>query len=365
VLASWAAQAGKDVYVEKPVCHDVQEGQRLLAVAESTKRIIQAGTQNRSDIGLRAAFAALHAGEFGAISGIRGFCFRDRTSIGRSPVPIMPPAGLNYDLWLGPAANEPILREKFHYDWHWIWNTGNGDIGNQGPHELDLACWALRDPGLPEAVLGMGGRFAWNDAGETANAMAAWYLFPGGIPLLFEVRNLAPKDKDAGAYHGLEEASIVIECAGGELRAHRGSAAFFDKNGALARSFKGDAGATHQANFITAVRQRDSTLLHAPLAHAVPSADLAHLANASMRLGVPGDGQAALAAAKGHGQLTDHVQRLLGVLESYQVDLAKTPMHIGTVLSVDRATGLCTGPESARANALLARPPRAGWEIVV
>jgi predicted dehydrogenase len=365
VLASWAAQAGKDVYIEKPVCHDVHEGRLLLSVAEKTGRIIQAGTQNRSDIGLRAAFAALHAGDFGAITGIRGFCFRDRASIGRSATPLTPPAGLDYNLWLGPAADEPILRKQFHYDWHWVWNTGNGDIGNQGPHELDLACWALRDPGLPEAVLGLGGRFVWDDAGETANVQAAWYLFPGGIPLLFEVRNLAPKDKAAGAYHGLDEASIVVECAGGELRAHRGGAIFYDSAGKEVRAFKGDAGATHQANFIAAVRSRDSTLLQAPLAHAVPSADLAHLANASMRIGSPGDARAALAAAKGHGQLSEHVQRLIAVLDGYQIDLSKTPLHIGAVLAVDRATGLITGPEALRANALLSRTPRRGWEIVV
>jgi predicted dehydrogenase len=365
VLASWAAQAGKDVYVEKPVCHDVREGQLLLAVADRTRRIIQAGTQNRSDIGLRAAFAALHAGEFGAVSAVRGFCFRDRASIGRLPMPLVPPAGLDYNLWLGPAADEPIMRKQFHYDWHWVWNTGNGDIGNQGPHELDLACWALGDPGLPESVLGLGGRFAWDDAGETANAMAAWYLFPGGIPLSFEVRNLAPKDKAAGAYHGIAEAAIVVECADGELHAHRGGATFIDHAGKIARTFAGDAGATHQENFITAVRQRQSTLLHAPLAHAVPSADLAHLANASMRIGVPGDAQAALAAARGHRELGEHVERLLGILEGYQIDLAKTPMHIGPVLSIDRSTGLCTGAEAGRANALLQRQPRPGWEIVV
>ncbi len=363
VLASWAMQAGKDVYVEKPVCHDVDEGRRLLAVAERTGRIVQAGTQNRSDVGLREAMAALHAGEFGAISGIRGFCFRDRKGIGRSTTPITPPAGLDYQLWLGPAADEPILRPQFHYDWHWMWNTGNGDLGNQGPHELDLACWALRDPGMPELASGLGGRFAWDDAGETANVMAAWYRFPGGIPLAFEVRNLAPKDKAAGAYHGLEEPAIVVSCAGGELRAHRGGAQFCDAKGAVVRSFKGDGGAQHQANFITAVRQREAGLLHAPLAHAVPSACLAHLGNASLRLGVAGDGAAARASARDHAPLAEHVERLLGILAGYQVDLAATPLRIGPLLAVERATGMCSGAQALQANAILKRIPRSGWEV--
>ncbi len=363
VLASWAMQAGKDVYLEKPVCHDVDEGNRLLAVAARTGRIIQAGTQNRSDVGLREAMAALHAGEFGAISGIRGFCYRDRRGIGRAPAPIAPPPGLDYQAWLGPAADEPILRTQFHYDWHWVWNTGNGDIGNQGPHELDLACWALRDPGAPELALGLGGRFAWGDAGETANMMAAWYRFPGGIPLAFEVRNLAPKDKDAGAYHGLNEPAIVVSCAGGELRAHRGGAQFCDAKGAVVRSFKGDGGAQHQANFITAVRQRDATLLHAPLAHAVSSAGLAHLANASLRLGDAGDAAAAAAAAREHAPLGEHLDRLLGVLKDYHVDFAATPLRVGPLLTVERASGMCGGAEATAANAILHRIPRAGWEV--
>ncbi len=363
VLASWAMQAGKDVYLEKPVSHDIDEGLRLLAVQRRTGRIIAAGTQNRSDVGLRAAFADLHAGRFGAITAVRGFCFRDRKSIGRSALPITPPAGLDYDQWLGPAADLPIMRPQFHYDWHWVWNTGNGDLGNQGPHELDMACWALGDPGFPQVALCLGGRFVWNDAGETANLMTAWYRFASGIPLVFEVRNLPPKNKDSGTWHGLDQPAISVECAQGELRAKRGGAAFFDPAGKLVREWKGDGGGTHQANFIAALRAGDPGMLRAPLATSVVTAGLAHVGNASLRLGVAGDATAVAAAPSGRALLGDHVERMLALLKDYGTDLKSSPMAIGPELAIDPATGLVTGAQAAAANALLQRQPRPGWQV--
>lgn len=363
VLASWAMAAGKDVYLEKPVCHDVDEGIRLLAAQARTGRIVAAGTQNRSDIGVRAAFADLHAGKFGAIKAVRGFCFRDRKSIGKADAPIKPPTGLDYDLWLGPAADLPITRPQFHYDWHWIWNTGNGDLGNQGPHELDMACWALGDPGYPQVALGIGGRFAWHDAGETANLMTAWYRFANGIPLAFEVRNLPPKNQEAGAWHGLSAPAITVECAGGELRAQRGRAAFYDAAGTLVQEWRGDSGATHQANFIDALRAGDPGLLRAPLAKSVVTAGLAHLGNASLRLGVPGGVAEATAAATGRALLGEHVARMTAVLQDYGTDLSKEPLAIGPELLIDPLTGLVTGAHAAAANPLVQRQPRAGWQI--
>ncbi|HEX3132566.1 MAG TPA: Gfo/Idh/MocA family oxidoreductase, partial [Planctomycetota bacterium] len=363
VLASWAIQAGKDVYVEKPVCHDIDEGIRLLAVQQRTGRIVAAGTQNRSDIGIRAAFTELHAGTFGAIKGVRGFCFRDRKTIGKVDAPIKPPNGLDYDLWLGPAADLPLMRPQFHYDWHWIWNTGNGDLGNQGPHELDMACWALGDLGYPQAAVGVGGRFDWHDAGETANLMTAWYRFANGIPLVFEVRNLPPKNVEAGAWHGLKVPAVTVECADGELRAQRGGAAFFDPTGKQVQEWKGDGGATHQANFIEAVRTGKPELLHAPLAKAVVTAGLAHIGNASLRIGSVGGAAEATGAATGRVLLGEHIERMLALLKDYGTDLTKEPMAIGPELAIDPLTGLVTGAHATAANPLLQRQPRPGWQV--
>lgn len=363
VLASWAMQAGKDVYLEKPVSHDIDEGIRLLAAQARTGRIVAAGTQNRSDIGVRAAFAELHAGKFGAIKAVRGFCFRDRKTIGKADAAIKPPAGLDYDLWLGPAADLPIMRPQFHYDWHWIWNTGNGDLGNQGPHELDMACWALGDPGYPQVTVGIGGRFDWKDAGETANLMTAWYRFANGIPLVFEVRNLPPKNIDAGMWHGLKGPAITVECANGELRAQRGGAAFYDPAGKLVQEWKGDGGATHYANFIEALRAGDPSLLRAPLGKSVVTAGLAHLGNTSLRLGAQGGAAEATAAAKDRALLGEHVERMNALLKDYGTDLTKEPMAIGPELAIDPLTGLVTGTHAAAANPLLQRQPRPGWQV--
>jgi predicted dehydrogenase len=363
VLAARALRAGKHVYVEKPVSHDVDEGLRLLAVQRQTGLLVQAGTQNRSDTALRPAFADLRAGRFGAIERVHGLCLRDRDGIGKRETMLSPPNGLAYDRWLGPAQDEPIHRSQFHYDWHWQWNTGNGDFGNQAPHELDMVCWALGDPGLPEQAFALGGRFAWQDAGETANAMAAAFLFPEGIPIAFEVRNLKPKRKETSAWHGLQEPAIAVVCAHGELRARRGGAAFYDRRGELVQQWRGDGGATHLANFVAAMRAGDATLLTAPLGPSVASAALAHLGNASLRLGPPGDAAAARAAATAWPGLLEHVERLHEQLHDHGVDLTRTPWAIGPVLQVDRATGFVTGPQAVAANALLRRAPRRGWAI--
>lgn len=174
-----ACQAGKDVYVEKPVTHHFGEHAMMLEAEKVHGRIVQAGTQNRSEVGLKEAFESLRAGELGAILSARGLCYRNRDSIGKLDAPLTPPASLNYDLWLGPAEDQPLMRPKLHYDWHWDYNTGNGDMGNQGPHELDLIAWALGDPEPPKTMRAYGNRFAWNDAGNSANMHTAWLEFIG------------------------------------------------------------------------------------------------------------------------------------------------------------------------------------------
>ncbi|MBT6381270.1 MAG: Gfo/Idh/MocA family oxidoreductase, partial [Opitutales bacterium] len=159
----WGCQAGKDVYVEKPVCHTVWEGRQMVKAAKKYGRIVQAGFQNRSDIGLNEAFPWVQAGNIGEIKMVRGLCYRNRASIGKIDKPLVPPKSVNYDLWLGPAEHQDLYRPELHYDWHWDFNTGNGDMGNQGPHELDLLRWVLGDPDHPMKVSSIGGRFGWND----------------------------------------------------------------------------------------------------------------------------------------------------------------------------------------------------------
>ena len=138
LISITAMLAGKDVYCEKPVSHNVWEGRQLAECAARTKRICQCGTQSRSSTGLQAAVKAVRGGEFGKIQYAIGTCYKPRRSIGKLDKPLAIPASVNYDLWCGPAEKRALFRPKLHYDWHWDFNTGNGDMGNQGIHQMDI-----------------------------------------------------------------------------------------------------------------------------------------------------------------------------------------------------------------------------------
>lgn len=281
-----AMRAGKDVYVEKPVSHSLWEGRQLVAAERKYGRVVAAGLQNRSDAGPREAFRHVREGHLGRVVSIHVCCFRERQGIGRREQALKPPASVDYNLWLGPAADVPILRDQFHYDWHWVWNTGNGEIGNQTPHEIDMANWVAGDGPLPTAVRSIGGRFGWDDAGETPNLHTVWYEL-GGIPVTVEVNDLqlTPARKVAGIRDGIR-VGLLVRCEGGELRGGRGGFYIVGPDGKRpARKFPGDGGAAHAANFIDAVRSRRRETIAADVVKAERAAAIAHLANISHRSG--------------------------------------------------------------------------------
>src|SRR5579883_33814 len=288
LAAIWAMQNGKDVYVEKPVSHNVSEGRRIVEVARKTNRICQAGTQSRSSKGMREAMAFLHAGKLGKIRLARGLCYKLRPSIGKvdSPQPI--PKTVNYDLWCGPAPMEPLMRKKLHYDWHWVWNTGNGDLGNQGIHEMDKARWGLNKHELAKSVISVGGRFGYVDDGQTANTQICVYDY-GDCELVFEVRGLTSKSpypgkespKDDGkpknfvgnVFYGKEGVLVCPNYTSGIA---------YSNDGEVLRRFSG--GDDHFGNFIKAVRSRKVEDLNADILEGHLSSALCHLANVSYRL---------------------------------------------------------------------------------
>src|SRR5882672_6764611 len=198
LMGIWACQAGKDVYVEKPISHNVWEGRQLVAAAAKYNRVVQAGTQIRSGDGLVEAVAWVRAGHLGKITASRGFCYKRRKSIGKTSGPQPVPATANYDLWLGPAREEPPHRARFHYDWHWFNAYGNGDVGNQGIHQMDVARWFLGERGLPRHTLSIGGRLGYVDDGNTPNTQVVVHDYPTA-PLIFEVRGLPKKAGVASA----------------------------------------------------------------------------------------------------------------------------------------------------------------------
>ena len=337
LMAIWACQAGKDVYVEKPVSHNPWEGRKLVEAAQKYNRIVQAGTQSRSDKGLQEAFAYLQSGALGKILVARGFCYKDRKSIGKVPGPQPIPKSVHYDLWTGPAPLGPLMRKELHYDWHWNWATGNGDIGNQGIHEMDMCRWALGQQGLPPRVMSIGGRFGYDDDGTTPNTQIAVFDYRPA-PLIFEVRGL-PQKKGMAAmdqYRGVR-IGVVIQCEQGYFAGGAGGGWIYDNDKKRVKQFQGDGGGDHTANFIRTLRSRQSSELNAPVLGGHISSALCHLANISYRLGQRTAPAAVREAVAAQPDVKDSLQRFEEHLAANEVDLSAAPPVLGPWLNVDAA----------------------------
>jgi len=347
LMAIQACQAGKDVYCEKPVCHNIWEGRRIIEAAEKYGKIVQSGFQNRSDDGLVEAFPYLMEGNVGKIEMIRGLCYKARSSIGKNSTPLVPPSSVDYNLWLGPAQDEPIYRDKFHYDWHWSWNTGNGDIGNQGPHEIDLIRWLLGDPDHPKKVMSFGGRFGWNDAGETPNMHIASITW-GEIPVFFEVRDMyiRPDTPAASSFKG-RRIGVVVTCEGGEFIGGRGGGILRDKEGKKIMDWKGDAGFDHFPNFIRAVKSRNATSLRSPIESGFKSSAVAHLCNISYRMGKESSPAAMDNFVSNNEALKEAYERFNKHLGDWEIDLNSEKWTRGHELQFDAKTERFTGGDCA------------------
>lgn len=359
-------QAGKHVYTEKPVCHTIWEGRQMVNAMKATGKIAAAGFQNRSDRGLLEAIPQIHEGKYGAITMARGLCYRNRGSIGKQDTPLQPPSSVNYDLWLGPAADQPIMRPKFHYDWHWDFNTGNGDMGNQGPHEMDLLRWALGDPAHPGKMISVGGRFAWDDAGNTPNMQVAMFDFGNDIPVIFEVRNLHQKGDKAnvGQYGRGPGVGIIITCEKGEFRGGRGGGSFHSLDGEKLESFKGDAGSTHMQNFVDCVRNNTPEKLRSPIESAFYSSCMSHLANISVLSGREAERAEIASVVSQREPMAEVFDRFNSQLDVWEVDPAEEKWTIGPELTFDpKAEKFTAGENIATANDLVRRKDRKGYEV--
>jgi predicted dehydrogenase len=369
VLASiWAIQAGKDVYVEKPISHNIWEGRKLVEAARKYNRIVQGGTQQRSDPLQDEIKAFLDAGTIGKIKYVRCNHYSLRNTIGKIDKPLTPPETVNYDLWLGPAKDEPIYREKLHYDWHWNWNTGNGEMGNWGPHILDdLRNVVFRDKvALPKRVIAGGGRFAWDDAGETPNTHFA-YMDTGDIPVIVDFHNL-PRQKGMKApdvyLRRRTGAFLIIECEGGYYTGSRGGGTAYDAAGKKLHTFKGDGGKTHAANFIAAVRSRKQDELKAEIEAIHNSSAWCHLANTSFRLGQKYVREQAEAAVKDFQPWNDVIGDFHEHLVKNELDASTLDIKMGPMLELDVAKETFIGETATpEALALLTREYREGFAV--
>ncbi|UCF36599.1 MAG: Gfo/Idh/MocA family oxidoreductase [Acidobacteriota bacterium] len=274
----WACQAGKDVYVEKPGCHNIWEGRKMVEAAKKYDRIVQHGVQLRSSPAIQEAIQHLRSGLIGKVYMARGLVFRWRADIGKKPLEPAPDY-LDYDLWLGPAQERPFSRNFVHYNWHWHWDFGNGDVGNQGIHETDLCMWGL-DVGLPEKITAMGGKFLWDDAKETPEVLTSSYLYPSeGKMIEFEVRPWCTNLEDGAGvgniFYGTD--GYLVVNGYGKYETFLGQ----QREPGPAREEEGD----HYANFIEAVRKHDTSIQNGPVESAHLSSSLAHLGNIAFRLG--------------------------------------------------------------------------------
>ncbi|MGE0759690.1 MAG: Gfo/Idh/MocA family protein, partial [Pirellulaceae bacterium] len=350
--AIWSMQAGKDVYVEKPVSHNVSEGRRAVEAARKYKRICQTGTQCRSNPGMIEAMEYVRSGKLGAVKVARGLCYKPRNSIGPTGEYAVP-SQVNYDLWLGPAPMAPVTRPKFHYDWHWQWPYGNGDLGNQGIHQMDLCRWALNANTLSQAVVSYGGRLGYEDAGDTANTQVIMHDY-GDKSLVFEVRGLSTPD-----YKGAK-VGVIIECAEGYLvcSSYNGGTVF-DLDGKETKSFSGGDDKYHFANFLEAVRSRKLQDLNADIEEGHLSSALCHLGNISYRLGSEvgaGDVLQKLEGIHTQDRAAETFERTLAHLEANKLDRGTLKIRVGESLKFDPAAETFPGHDAA--NAMLTREYR-------
>lgn len=362
LMAVWAMQAGKDVYVEKPCSHNVQEGRVMTQWARKLGRICQMGVQSRSMSGMRQTLEFVHSGKIGPVRAAHAICYRQRDSIGLVDTEAPIPKGMDFDLWCGPAPLVVPKRKKLHYDWHWVRATGNGDLGNQNPHELDKARWGLGKQELPKRVVSIGGRLGYIDNGDVANSQVTIYQWDDAL-LISDVRGLPIKspvtfDLKGGPFKGA--ANIWYGTEGYAIGPSYTSGVAFDYDGKELGKWSGGSYQAHFANFVKAIRSRNHQDLHLDIEDGHLSSALAHLGNVSWQLGkaVPlGTRPSLLAEDK-------HVVKTLTTFEEHlkehNIDVTKTPYSLGQELVIDPKTELST---DEAANRRFTREYRKGYEL--
>jgi predicted dehydrogenase len=297
----WACQAGKDVYVEKPVSHTILEGRKMVEAARKYKRIVQTGTQARSSVATNQALEYLNRGGLGDIYMAKGLCLKPRGSIGRVKDSEIP-EGVNWDTFLGPAPYRPFNENRFHYKWHWFWDTGNGDFGNQGIHQADIGRWVLNKASHPVRIQGFSNFFVWDSDQETPNIQHLEFEYEDGRILQFEVRGLSTNEEG-----GIRIGNLIFGSKGwmriasedvGKAKAYMsdiklnpsGYSSYHEEEGPEfihENPATSDAVVNHFTNFLDCVRSRNWQDLNADILEGHLSTSLCHLGNIACRLNKP------------------------------------------------------------------------------
>ena len=358
LLTIWAAQAGKNVYVEKPMSHDVAEGRVAVEAQKKYGVVIQHGTQRRSDAGVAGLHEAIKAGKFGRLKISYGYCCKVRNGIGHKPV-TDPPENLDWNIWRGPAMIEEFHANYVHYNWHWFWKTGNGDLNNQGTHQLDVARWAIDDDQThPVRAMALGGRFQWDDQGETPNTMFAMAEYPNGQQVFFNVRNVK-----YDGYQNQVENEYYFEDGG---RIVRGK--YYAKGSDQGERVNVDKGHVtpggNWGSFIAAVRANDPGMANGNVYDAHYGCVLGHLMNNSYRLGTSAPFNAKTERFGDNADAAEHFLRLHSIMRD-GVGLPEdgNQYTVGPWLTFDPETETHTGDHAREANVLLKDPHRKGFEV--
>ena len=365
LAAIWAMQAGKDVYVEKPLSHSQWEGKQTVAAARKYNRICQVGTQQRSDPMQAEIKKFLHDDKaLGNILSARVNRYGVRAPIGLRKEPLAIDPKVDFNLWLGPAQEKPILRTNLHYDWHWDWNTGSGEMGNWGVHVLDdLRNIVFLDKvTLPKRIFGGGGRVAWKDAGETPNVHFV-YFDTGSIPVVIGLTNLPAKpDGNKSPDAPGPGSGYIAYCEGGRYEGQRGGGTAFDTAGNVIKKFKGNSGnVLHQKNFLDAVRNRDAKTLNTDVQVGHDSTGWCNLANIAYRTGKAFSMTSAESVdVKEWKALVGEMKQLMS---AHDLTMENAGLKIGPMLTVDPKTEQFVGSDSEQANKLLKREYRAPFVV--
>jgi predicted dehydrogenase len=364
LMTVWACQAGKDVYVEKPCSHNIHEGRAAVAAARKYNRIVQHGTQHRSDPKWRALAEIAKSGKYGKLLVSRGIVYKSslgwntRGDIGFKPTKA-PPSELDFDIWLGPAQKQAYHDNLVPYRWHWFWDFGNGDIGNQGVHQMDIARWMIPGAVLPKTAMSMGGRIGYKDQGQTASTQLAFFDF-GGPQIIFEVRGFksqpfpGTKSGDGDNVLHFEEGTVA-----NNIFTPKGK----DKGEPLPKADpKQVGGGNHFANFIACVRSRRSKDLIAEIQEGHYSCALIHLANASIRTGAQVPFHSESKSLNGNADAAEALARMEDHLANEaKVKLSDWKLTVGTKLTVNPTTAEAV--DDPTANKLLTRQYRAPFVV--
>jgi predicted dehydrogenase len=358
LMTIWGAQAGKHVYVEKPMSHDVQEGRVAVAAQKKYGVVVQHGTQRRSDPKIAGLHELIRAGTFGKMKISYGYCCKPRNGIGFK-TPSVSPNHLDWNLWRGPAIIDQYHGNYAHYNWHWFWESGNGDMNNQGTHQLDMANWAL-DEGMthPIRVMGLGGRFLWEDQGETPNTMFAIAEYPNGQKVFFNVRNV-----NYSGYNRQVENEYYFEDGGKIIRN-----LYYAKGSDKGEKIDIPAGQVtpggNYGSFIAACRAGDPTMANGNVIEAHKGCVMGHLMNNSYRLGrsVPFGETADLFSDD--PDALEHFTKLHEIMrDGVGLEEHDFSYTVGPWLTFDPKTERHTGPFADEANALLKNANPTGFQI--